>query len=71
MKRCRSVLLVVMCTLTLSAKNWYKNTLHTINSCDGRGIRNYRKFMYKSAPYISIGVPAVIAACGAFKKDTK
>ena len=71
MKHIIFLILLTFCSISVGAQNWDINTLHTINSWDGRGVRNYSKFMSKSAPYISIGVPAVIAACGGFGKNQK
>lgn len=65
-------MLLFFCTLlTLSAKaqNWDINTLHKINSLDGKFARNYSKVFSKSAPYISIGVPVAMAVYAGIGKD--
>ncbi len=71
MKKYFLILLLSLCALSVSAQNWDINTLHTINSWDGKFVRNYSKAVSTSAPYLSVGVPAVIAICGGFKKDKK
>lgn len=71
MKKCLLVFLLSICCLSITAQNWDINTLHTINSWDGKFVRNYSKVMSTSTPYLSLGVPAVIAAVGGFKKDQK
>lgn len=53
----------------LSAQNWDINTLHQINSWDGKFIRNYNKFISQSEPYIAIGVPVAMAVAAWAKND--
>lgn len=53
----------------LSAQNWDINTLHQINSWDGKFIRNYNKFISQSEPYIAIGVPVAMAVAAWVKND--
>ncbi len=61
-----SLLIVVT---DLSAQNWDINTLHRINSWDGKFIRNYNKVMSRSEPYIAVGVPVVMAIAAWTKHD--
>lgn len=69
--------LIVICfAVTLAfagveAQNWDINTLHRINSWDGKFVRNYSKFVSRSAPYISVGVPVIMAVCAGVRKDKK
>ncbi len=55
----------------LKAQNWDINTLHRINSWDGKFVRNYSKVVSRSAPYISVGVPVIMAVCAGVRKDKK
>ena len=41
----------------LSAQNWDINTLHRVNSWDGKFVRNYNKIISRSEPYVAVGVP--------------
>lgn len=59
----------MFCVLSISAQNWDINTLHKINSWDSKFVRNYSKFMSKSAPYISIGIPVGMAIYGGITKN--
>lgn len=65
---CFSVMLAIV---GLQAQNWDINTLHRINSWDGKFVRNYNKFVSRSAPYITVGVPVAIAICAGIRKDKK
>lgn len=71
MRRLFSTLLLVTFFLSVNAQNWDINTLHTINSWDGKFVRNYSKVISKTSPYISVGVPAVMAIVGGIKNDKK
>lgn len=53
----------------LPAQNWDINTVHQINSWDGKFIRNYNKFISKSTPYIAVGVPVAMAVAAWIKND--
>ena len=53
----------------LQAQNWDINTLHRINSWDGKFIRNYNKVISKSEPYLAIGIPVAMAVYGLIDKD--
>lgn len=55
----------------LKAQNWDINTLHRINSWDGKFVRNYSKCISRSAPYITVGVPVAMALCAGIRKDKK
>lgn len=54
---------------SISAQNWDINTLHKINSWDGKFIRNYNKIISRSEPYIAVGVPVAMALAAWVKKD--
>ncbi|MBE6288035.1 MAG: phosphatase PAP2 family protein [Mediterranea massiliensis] len=51
------------------AQNWDINTVHQINSWDGKFIRNYNKIISKSEPYIAVGVPVAMAVTALLKDD--
>ena len=53
------------------AQNWDINTLHKINSLDGKFVRNYSKVFSRSAPYISVGIPVAMAIYAGIDKDKK
>ena len=59
----------VFCTMGIQAQNWDINTLHKINSMDGKFVRNYSKAFSRSAPYISVGVPVAMAIYAGIGKD--
>ena len=65
MRKFLTICLLLFFVSIISAQNWDINTLHKINSWDSKFVRNYSKFMSKSAPYISIGVPVGMAIYGA------
>ena len=44
----------------LSAQNWDINTLHRVNSWDGKFVRNYNKIISRSEPYVAVGVPVAM-----------
>lgn len=54
---------------SLSAQNWDINTLHQINSWDGKFIRNYNKIISRTEPYIAVGVPVAMALAAWVKHD--
>ncbi|MBQ8673022.1 MAG: phosphatase PAP2 family protein [Bacteroides sp.] len=51
------------------AQNWDINTLHKVNSWDGKLVRNYNKFISKSEPYVAVGVPVAMAVAAWIKDD--
>ena len=53
----------------LSAQNWDINTLHRVNSWDGKFVRNYNKIISRSEPYIAVGVPVAMAVAAWIKHD--
>lgn len=55
------VCLLAAASLTVQAQNWDINTVHRINSWDGRFIRNYNKVVSRSEPYLAVGVPVAMA----------
>ena len=52
-----------------SAQNWDINTLHKVNSWDGKFIRNYNKVISRTEPYIAVGVPVAMALTAWAKHD--
>lgn len=52
-----------------SAQNWDINTLHKVNSRDGKFIRNYNKVISRTEPYIAVGVPVAMALTAWAKHD--
>lgn len=72
MKRCLFfVYFAFLVVSILPAQNWDINTLHKVNSWDGKFIRNYNKFISKSEPYIAVGVPVAMAVAAWIKDDRK
>ena len=70
MKRLLTGLLLSVCIFTTAtAQNWDINTLHKINSWDGKFVRGYSKAMSKSAPYLTIGLPVGMALYGGITKN--
>jgi len=53
----------------LSAQNWDINTLHRVNSWDGKFVRNYNKMISRSEPYVAVGVPVAMAVAAWIKQD--
>ncbi len=57
--------------LPASAQNWDINTLHTVNSWDGKFTRDFSKVASRSEAYIAVGVPIAMAvAASAFALAT-
>ncbi len=50
-------------------QNWDINTVHRVNSWDGKFIRNYNKVISRTEPYVAIGVPVVMAVTAWAKHD--
>lgn len=70
----RSIFFVYFAFLVVSvlpAQNWDINTLHKVNSWDGKFIRNYNKIISQSEPYIAVGVPVAMAVAAWIKDDRK
>lgn len=63
------VYFVLLVVSSLHAQNWDINTLHKVNSWDGKFIRNYNKFISRSTPYVVIGVPVAMAVYALIDKD--
>lgn len=63
------ILLLLPALLPLSAQNWDINTVHRINSWDGKFIRNYNKVISRSEPYVAVGVPVAMALAAWIKDD--
>lgn len=53
----------------LCAQNWDINTLHKVNSWDGKFVRNYNKVISRTEPYVAIGVPVAMALTAWIKND--
>lgn len=60
---------LLLVAIGIQAQNWDINTLHKVNRMDSRFVRNYSKAFSRSAPYLSVGVPVVMAAYAGFSKD--
>lgn len=71
MKRLFSLCVLFTLSTSLFAQNWDINTLHKVNSWDGKFIRNYNKVISKTEPYIAIGIPVVMATAAWIKNDKK
>lgn len=54
-----------------AAQNWDINTLHKVNSWDGKFVRNYNKIISRTEPYVAIGVPVAMALTAWIKNDEK
>ena len=63
------ILLLLPALLPLSAQNWDINTVHRINSWDGKFIRNCNKVISRSEPYVAVGVPVAMALAAWIKDD--
>ena len=63
------VSLIFLVASNLSAQNWDINTVHQINSWDGKFIRNYNKIISRSEPYVAVGVPVAMAVAALIKHD--
>ena len=50
-------------------RNWDINTVHRVNSWDGKFIRNYNKVISRTEPYVAIGVPVAMAVTAWAKHD--
>lgn len=50
-------------------QNWDINTVHRVNSWDGKFIRNYNKVISRTEPYVAIGVPVVMVVTAWAKHD--
>lgn len=69
----KKMFLIFFCLVpcVLHAQNWDINTLHRINSWDGRFVRNYNKVISRSEPYVAVGVPVLMAVTGWIRNDKK
>ena len=63
------VYFISIVVFSLSAQNWDINTLHEINSWDGKFIRNYNKIISRSEPYVVLGIPVAMAVAAWVKHD--
>lgn len=50
-------------------QNWDINTVHRVNSWDGKFIRNYNKVISRTEPYVAIGVPVAMVVTAWAKHD--
>ncbi len=69
MKRGVMACFCALCSLGVLSQNWDINTLHKVNSWDQGFVRSYSKYISKTSPYISIGVPVGMAVYAGIKKD--
>ena len=69
MKRITLISLFSLLCLGMQAQNWDINTVHRINSWDGKFIRDYNKVISKTEPYVAIGVPVAMAVTAWIKDD--
>lgn len=51
------------------AQNWDINTVHKVNSWDGKFVRNYNKVVSKTEPYVAVGVPVAMAIAAWVNQD--
>ncbi|WP_321334176.1 phosphatase PAP2 family protein [uncultured Bacteroides sp.] len=51
----------IMTVNVIYAQNWDINALHTINSIDGKFVRNYSKSISNTTVYIVVGIPTAMA----------
>ncbi|WP_291529480.1 phosphatase PAP2 family protein [Bacteroides sp. UBA939] len=68
----RAIIFVFFASLvvfSISAQNWDINTLHKVNSWDGKFIRNYNKIISKTEPYVAIGIPVAMAVTAWIRND--
>lgn len=63
------LLLLLLPFLPVQAQNWDINTLHRVNSWDGRFVRNYNKTISHTEPYVAVGIPVVMAVTAWAKHD--
>ena len=70
MANCRilCIALLLGCT-SVMAQNWDINTVHRINSWDGRAVRKTMNFVSDSEPYLAVGVPVALALAAWAKDD--
>ena len=69
MKRLALLFFLLLPTVFVCAQNWDINTLKKINRIDNGFVKGYSKAIGKSAPYISVGVPVLMAAYALIDKD--
>lgn len=65
------IVLGFMLLPSVAAQNWDINTLHTINSWDGKFVRRFSKVVAGSESYIAMGVPVAMAVAAWAKHDRK
>lgn len=61
--------LLVAMVVSVQAQNWEINTVHRVNSWNGKFIRNYNKVISRTEPYLAVGVPVVMAVAAWVKHD--
>ena len=69
MKHLISILILSVFSLHLSAGNPDYRLLADINHIDNRFIHNASDFLSNSAPYIAVGIPAILGGYSLIKKD--
>lgn len=50
-------------------QNWDINTVHRVNSWDGKFVRNYNKVISRTEPYVAVGVPVAMAVAAWIRHD--
>lgn len=61
--------LLVAAVISVQAQNWEINTVHRVNSWDGKFIRNYNKVISRTEPYLAVGVPVAMAVAAWIRHD--
>lgn len=61
--------MMVAMVASVQAQNWDINTVHRVNSWDGKFIRQYNKVISRTEPYLAVGVPVAMAVAAWVKQD--
>ena len=61
--------LLVAAVISVQAQNWEINTVHRVNSWDGKFVRNYNKVISRTEPYLAVGVPVAMAVAAWIRHD--
>ena len=61
--------LLVAAVISVQAQNWEINTVHRVNSWDGKFVRNYNKVISRTEPYLAVGVPVAMAVTAWIRHD--
>ena len=72
MKRsCVFVYFIWFVVFAAFAQNWDINTLHKVNSWDGRFVRDCNRVISRTEPYVAVGVPVAMALAAWIKDDRR